>query len=504
MGYAAVWQDVRGRLDSEGEWNPFFNEAKDGSDTIDWIAAQPWSNGKVAMIGGSYGGMVQWLAAKESNSHLKGLISLVAPGDFYEDFIYEGGVFALGAGAMWSVFIDGKQVNAGDMFKAPWSQVFNQLPVTEALAPTGRNPRFFRDWLSHPLYDNYWKQVSWSGNFEQFDFPVLHVGGWFDIFQKGTVENFRRMSTRAAPGARNKQELIMGPWAHQGQDRSKVGDIDFGPGSTLSLGAFLPWLNQVLKGENTPATNQAAVRVFTMGENQWHEYEAWPVPGTTYVSYYFHGQGKANTGAGDGVLNSLKPANKEPGDHYIYDPANPVPTNGGGNCCWPQIVPWGPLDQRFIELRSDVLVYSTPPLEQDVRVTGPVEIKLWISSSAPDTDFTGKLVDVAPDGFAMNLTDGIQRLAYRKSYERAELLKPGTPAEITIDLWNTSHLFLKGHRIRVEIASSNFPRYSRNLNTGRQPETETQMRKAEQTILHDAKHPSRIILPVLQSQAGGK
>lgn len=495
-GYVAVWQDVRGRFDSEGEWLPFFHEGKDGDDTIQWIVSQPWSDGRVIMLGGSYAGMVQWLAAKEHNPHLKGLIASVTPGDFYEDFLHEGGAFALGAAAMWSVFVDGRMINPSEVSKYPWDKVFLQLPVSGSLTIGHRDPRFFRDWIAHPTYDDYWQRLSWDKEFEKFNFPVLHIGGWFDIFQKGTIENFRRMSSRAGSSARTTQQLIIGPWGHQGQDERKVGDVDFGPESTLDVKLILSWLDHYFKGANKSELNQP-VRVFTMGENKWNEYEAWPVPGTTYVDYYFHSHGRANGSGGDGVLTKAKPSKSETSDRYTYDPMNPVPTRGGGNCCWPEVVAWGPLDQRSIEQRNDVLVYSTPTLEEDLRVTGPVLIKLWISSSASDTDFTGKLVDVAPDGVAINLTDGIQRVSYRNSISRAEAIKPGKSYEVTIDLWNTSHVFLRGHRLRVEISSSNFPRYSRNLNTGGQPETDVQMRKAQQTVFHRLRLPSRIVLPIL-------
>ena len=500
-GYVGVWQDVRGRFDSEGAWVPFFNESKDGNDTIQWIVSQTWSDGRVIMLGGSYSGMVQWLAAKEHNPHLRGLITLVTPGNFYEDFLHEGGAFAFAAAAMWSVFVDGKMINPSEVEGYPWDKVFTQTPVSNSLTIGHHDPRFFRDWIAHPTNDDYWQRVSWDEDFEKFDFPVLHIGGWFDIFQKGTIENFSRMTSRAKLLARATQRLIIGPWGHQGQEERKIGEMDFGSESTLDLTQALGWLDRYFKGANTSKVDKP-VKVFTMGENKWNEYSAWPVPGTRYVNYYFHSQGRANGSGGDGQLSTVKPNKVESPDRYTYDPMNPVPTTGGGNCCWPQVLAWGPLDQRSLEQRNDVLVYSTPILKDDLRVTGPVTIKLWITSSAPDTDFTGKLVDVAPNGFAMNLTDGIQRIAYRKSTSRPEAVKPGTVCEVTIDLWNTSHVFLKGHRLRVEISSSNFPRYSRNLNTGRQPETEVEMRKAQQTVFHQLKLPSRIVLPILSKTIG--
>ncbi len=497
-GFVGVWQDVRGRFDSEGEWKPFFNEGKDGYDTIEWISAQSWSNGNVVMFGGSYVGMAQWLAAKEMNPHLKGLITIVTPGDFYDDFFYEGGAFLQSAGVMWGTFVDGKGINIEAMSNSPWDQVFKYLPVADSLKVLNRDPAYFREWINHPTYDAYWKRLSWDEEFERFEFPVMHIGGWYDVFQKGTIENFRRMSTRARLGARNQQHLLIGPWAHQGQESGKLGEFDFGDQARLNLAAIVnTFLDQYFSNNPGNGARLPAVRVFTMGENRWHEYETWPPPGVTYVDYYFHSAGRAKRTSLNGVLNAAMPARSEAPDKFTYDPANPVPTKGGNNCCWPDAVSWGPFDQREIENRDDVLVFTSDPLTQDLRITGPVQIKLWVASSAPDTDFTGKLVDVYPNEMAMNLTDGIQRIAYRNSSEKPQMLKPGTPAQITIDLWNTSHVFRKGHRIRVEISSSNFPRYSRNLNTGRQSEVETRMKKADQTVFHDRQRPSRIILPVL-------
>ena len=495
-GYVSVWQDVRGRFDSEGEWLPFFHEGQDGNDTIEWVSSQSWSDGQVIMVGGSYAGMVQWLAAKEHNPHLRGLITSVTPGDFFEDFLHEGGAFALGAAAMWSVFVDGRNINQSEVLKYPWDRVFATLPVSNSLTIGNRDPRFFRDWIAHPTYDAYWQRLSWDKEFEKFDFPVLHIGGWFDIFQKGTIENFRRMTARADSSTGAAQQLIIGPWGHQGQDERRVGEVDFGPDSTLDLNLIWSWLDHHFKGDNRNAVNPR-VRIFTMGQNKWNEYAEWPIPDARYVNYYFHSDGHANSSRGDGTLTTVKPSPREPPDRYTYDPRNPVPTRGGGNCCWPEVIPWGPLDQRPIEQRNDVLVYSTPALENDLNVTGPVLIKLWITSSARDTDFTGKLVDVAPDGVAINLTDGIQRVSYRNSTSRFEPIRPGSLYEITLDLWNTSHVFLRGHRLRVEISSSNFPRYSRNLNTGRQSEAGLEIQKAEQTIFHRQKLPSRIVLPIL-------
>ncbi len=493
-GYVGVWQDVRGRFDSEGDWVPFVHEADDGFDAIQWAATQPWSDGRVFMLGGSYVAMVQWLAASRHNPHLAGLITMVSPGDFYEDFLWEGGAFNFGAAALWTTFVDGRGLVTLDSL--PWEQALTRLPLREAVRAVGHDPAAFRQWIAHPTDDAFWRAIRWDGDFSRFDFPVLHIGGWFDVFQKGTVENFRRMTTRARPSARSRQHLVIGPWGHTGWENSKVGAVDFGASSVLGMG---PMVSRFLDRYARGRTDQTlpAVRVFLMGANEWREYPSWPAPGTRSVSYYFRGAGRANGSEGDGLLAAERPRADEPADRFRYDPANPVPTTGGGNCCWPNIVAWGPLDQRAVEARPDVLVYSTPPLEEDVQVLGPVQLELWIASSAPNTDFTGKLVDVAPDGFAMNLTDGILRVSHRDGSTRPRPLRPGAPTAITVDLWNTGHVFRKGHRIRVEVSSSNFPRYSRNLNTDALPETTATFVVADQTVFHDAARPSRLILPVI-------
>jgi len=484
-GYVAVWQDVRGRFDSEGTWEPFVAEADDGFDAIAWAAAQPWSDGQVFMLGGSYVAMVQWLAAKRHPPSLAGLITLVSPGDFYEDFFWEGGAFSFGSAALWSTYVDGKGLV--DLAPLPWDSAFRQLPLVAAVRTVGHETRAFHDWITHPANDGYWRRLRWNEDIPAFDFPVLHIGGWFDVFQKGTIENFRRMATGAVPRARVQQHLVVGPWGHTSYEQTGVGAVDFGAHSVLGMTPLvMRWLDRYARGNTRESF--PAVRVFMMGENQWREYPAWPAPGTRSTSYFLRSGGRANGADGDGVLLTQRPPAREAADRYRYDPANPVPTKGGGNCCWADIIAWGPLDQRPIESRPDVLVYSTPPLEEDVKALGPVQLVLWVASTAPGTDFTGKLVDVAPDGIALNLTDGIQRLTR---------IRRGSPTEVLVDLWNTGHVFKRGHRIRLEVSSSNFPRYARNLNTGKSPETTTAMAIAGQTVFHDAARPSRLIISTI-------
>jgi hypothetical protein len=381
----------------------------------------------------------------------------------------------------------------------PWPELFRRLPVESAAAAAGFEPQVYRDWIDHPARDAYWQSMSWREAYPQLAIPVMHVGGWFDIFQKGTVENFVKMRTEAPAVARGSQRLIMGPWAH-GAFGPKVGEVDFGPQSVVDVRAkVLRWLDHHIRGEQNGADRDPPVEIFVMGVNQWRTEKTWPPVEAKPSKYFLHSQGKANTLDGDGLLSLADPGD-EVVDQFDYDPANPVPTSGGGTCCAPQLIPWGPQDQRNVEKRNDVLVYTTAPLERDLEVTGPVEVHLFASTSARDTDWTAKLVDVAPDGMAISLTDGILRARYRNSLERPELLTPGKVYEFVIDAENTSNVFLKGHRVRLEISSSSFPRFSRNTNTGNHPEKDSTFAVAHQTIYHDRTRPSSVSLSVRTSR----
>jgi putative CocE/NonD family hydrolase len=302
--------------------------------------------------------------------------------------------------------------------------------------------------------------------------------------------------------ARRGQKILIGPWIHCLGDRgtcSKTGDIDFGPASLIDLrGEELRWFDYWLKGMDNGILDEPRVKVFVMGRNRWREADTWPIPGTRYTRVYFHSRGTANSLEGNGGLGTAAPVN-EPPDTFVYDPGHPVPTLGGSTCCGEDVTPitMGPRDQRPAEERSDVLVYTTPPLEEDMEVTGPVSVVLYAASDARDTDFTAKLVDVFPDGYAMNVAQGIIRARYRDSWERPALLEPGHVYKYAIDLWSTSNCFLRGHRIRVEISSSNFPQFDRNPNTGNPFGLDAELRTATQTVYHDADHPSHILLPVV-------
>lgn len=517
-GYAVVIQDCRGRYASEGEFYAFVNEAADGYDTVEWCAAQPWSTGKVGMYGRSYVGLTQWQAAIARPPHLAAIIPSITAGNYHEGWAYQGGAFELGFNLSWTLSglaTDTLWRRRNDLpdFARIWADHLRaidtmpcaQFPVLplDAYPPlkvAGCAPYYF-DWLAHPSYDEYWRRLDVGPHHAEINLPVLHIGAWYDIFLGGTLGNYVGMRENApSEGARQAQRLIVGPWAHVVPFSHLVGEVDFGRAASQSDfdhdGICLRFFDRWLKDARNGVDDEAPVRVFVMGRNVWRDEAAWPLARARQVPYYLHSGGRANGLSGDGALGMEEPAD-EPPDYYVYNPRDPVPTRGGALCCYPAAIAPGAYDQRPVEARPDVLVYTTPPLDEPVEVTGPVSVILYAATSAPDTDFTAKLVDVDPSGYARNLTDSIVRARYRESRARASLVTPGVVYEYTIDLWATSNVFLAGHRIRLEISSSNFPRFDRNLNTGRPIASEAETRPALQTIFHDQQRRSRLILPIV-------
>lgn len=495
-GYAFVAQDCRGRYDSDGAFYPWHQEANDGYDTQEWIARQPWCNGHIGMTGGSYLGLVQWLSAVHGSPHLKCIAPRVITSNFYDSPNYSGGAFQLALNMLWGFGRLGR-VNQ-NVAHYDWPELFRTLPLITADEVAGRDLPFWKDWVKHSSYDDYWREVSIEERYDRIKVPALIMGGWYDLYSKQAFTNFNGMSKHGGTKkAREETRLIMGPWPHPLSTSTKTGDIDFGPQSKIDLEAIEEgWLSCWLKDDVDAKPDLPPIRLFVMGANVWRDEHEWPLARTQWAEYYLHSNGKANSLLGDGEL-STEPPGKEPTDQFTYDPDNPVPTIGGNNCCSPDIMPWGPYDQRPVERRKDVLVYTTPPLEADMEVTGPIVVKLFASTSARDTDFTAKLLDVHPSGYAMNLCDGILRARYRESFEKPKLLKPRKVYEFAIDLWVTGNLFKEGHRIRVEISSSNFPRFDRNPNTGHPFGSDAQGKKATQTVYHDGERASHILLPVI-------
>jgi len=507
-GYVVFLQDVRGRYTSDGEWYPFLHESEDGYDTIEWIAAQPYSNGKVGMFGASYVGATQVLAAIAHPPHLAGICPVVTASNYHDGWTYQGGAFEQWFDESWTSGLaqdtvahqvermpsSPEDVNALPLTAYP---IFNRNPASVIDASTSAVAPYFLDWLAHPSYDDYWKRWSIEEHYADIRVPALHVGAWYDIFLGGSLRNYMGLKAGAATEeARKGQHLLVVIGGHAGSGR-KIGAVDFGPEAEKvdEDEITLRWYDFLFKGVQNEFAAKP-IRIFVMGTNQWRDEDDWPLARAKATKYFLHSLGGAISGRGNGLLSTSAPG-IEPSDKFAYDPAKPVPTIGGPLCCDSEHLAPGPRDQRSVEERDDVLVYSTPPLDHDLEVTGPVRLEFFASSSAVDTDFTAKLVDVSPDGAAINLTEGILRARYRDSQATPTALTPGQVYSLSIDLWATSNVFRAGHRLRLELSSSNFPRFDRNLNTGELAANSAKWATATNTIFHDKAHPSALILPVV-------
>ena len=516
QGYSVVIQDTRGRYTAEGEFYCFRDDINDGYDTVEWAAAQPWSSGKVGMYGSSYVGATQWLAALARPPHLTAIIPNVTASNYHEGWAYQGGAFELGFNVSWTLgsLALANFKNLASVKNVPLER---EQMLVEAIDSMGNSFRhsplkefphlkdgladYFYDWIAHPDYDEYWKKLSIEEHHSEIAVPSLNIGGWYDIFLGGSIRNYLGMrETAGSEDARRGHKLLIGPWLHSSRGGSLVGSHYFGSAAdagALDLdGIHFKWFDYWLKGIDNGILDEPPVRIFVMGDNVWREEQEWPLARARPTEYYFHSGGKANSLQGNGTLSTEPPTEESP-DIFLFNPADPVPTKGGQLCCNAYFVANGAFDQSEIEAREDVLVYTTPPLQQEVEVTGPLTVTLWAATSAKDTDFTAKLVDVCEDGCARNLTDGIIRARYRDSSSSPSLLEPGKAYRYTIDLWATSNVFKAGHRIRVEISSSNFPRFDRNTNTGNLIAEDKEFKPALQTVLHDREHPSHITLPIV-------
>jgi hypothetical protein len=510
-GYLVVIQDVRGRFASEGEWRPFAFEGVDGCDSVEWAASLPGSNGNVGMWGMSYVGLTQWMAAMQSPPHLKALVPSITWADARDGVQWRGGALELGSMANWGLgtgFDDlfkrhaaappaelGRHLNAlvGEINALP-TEGYRALPLND-FAPfrrLGIGDMFF-DLVPHPFSRDLTAPYSVATAYNQVKVPALNVGGWYDIFAQGTIQNFVALRTAGSTEAARQSRLVIGPWSHMNQSHV-VGELDFGFKAQMGwidlqydmTALTQRWFDYWLKGIENGVTSDPPIKLFVMGENVWRDEQEWPLARTQYTPYYLHS---------GGMLTPQPPGAADPADHYAYDPEQPVPTRGGA-ILMNRVFGDAATDQRPIEARPDVLLYTTEALAHDTEVTGPITVRLWAVSDAPDTDFVARLVDVHPDGFAQPLTDGIIRARYRDGDVPA-LIEPGRPYCYTIDLWSTANVFGAGHRIRLHVTSSSFPRWDRNLNTGAPFGTDSQPRVAHQTILHDAAHPSQVILPII-------
>jgi uncharacterized protein len=488
-GFALVIEDVRGRFASEGVFRPLDQEGPDGEDTINWIVRQPWSNGKIGMMGGSYLGIAQWRAALRGNPHLLAIFPGTSGDDAYYDLFYSrGGALQLGHRLLWMA----ENMRTPGVLLPNFADYVHHVPLRTAdRFAVGRPIDFFQAALNHPMYDGLWRKYSTRAELDRIHTPVFAVGGWFDNFAESDLDAFSTLRRLGRPAY-----IVIGPWPHNMGDRFP--GVSFGRNAYLPLrGLQLAWFDHWLGSAKGGLADMPPARYFTMGINRWQASDEWPPSNSHIVPFYLASRGAANTVRGNGLLRR-EPRREDNADEFVYDPRNPVPTDGGPVCCNPRLIPAGPLDQRPLERRPDVLVYTTPPLKRPLEVTGIVRAVLYVSTSAPDTDFTAKLVDVYPDGAARELTDGILRLRYRRGLDHLEFAHPGDVYEITIDLGVTSNVFLRGHRIRLDISSSNFPRFDRNPNTGRRVADDTEWRIARQTVHHGGLLASALRLPVVE------
>ena len=523
-GYVVLSQDCRARFESEGDYyNPLFQEVQDGYDTVEWAARQPWSNGRVGTTGQSYLGATQYTLATNNPlpPQLQAMAPVSASSDFHQSWVYHtGGAMEWGWMVPYAIHkgrntlerlgrsdllaqMDDYVLEPGNFGRPLKDEWFRHLPLKDWIGRLQETAPYFREYFEQELDGPYWWQLNLLRNLEGIKIPLFHVSSWYDIFLEGALNAYRAITEQGgSETARRNQKLLVGPWAHiRPYTRATsvdTGDIDFGPEAQIELHDHLRrWFDYWLKDIDTGIMDEPPVYIFVMGggvtgNGRWRHENEWPLARTHYTRYYLHSDGSANTRSGDGTLSTVPPG-AEPPDRYVYDPADPAPTLRGNTL----MIPHGAADQRSTEDRSDVLVYTSDPLEHDLELTGPIKVQLFAASSAVDTDFTAKLVDVRPDGYAQNIQDGIIRARYRSSARQPTFITPGQVYEYTIDLWATSQVFRAGHRLRVEISSSNFPRFDRNPNTGAPLGEDTRLETAQQTVQHRGDYPSHIVLPVI-------
>ncbi len=495
-GYAVVIEDVRGRFASQGVFGSTAQEGPDGNDTLNWIAAQPWSDGRVGMAGSSYLGVAQWWAAIQGNPHLVTISPMCSGDDEYLDRFYStGGALQVGHRLLWLA----ENLTPPSHVKPLFQSYISHLPLQTAdVLATGEVLPAWRTALAHPSYDNYWKNLSIREKISRVTVPVLSFGGWFDEYVESDLHAFSQLSKQ-----HEMVETWIGPWSHN--PGWKFPTRDFGPQSWIPIrDVQADWFDHWITGKPTGSVAEpgfSSLHIFVMGPNIWREEHEWPLARTRYTPVYLNSNGHANSLAGDGALQ-WQPVRNSSNDSFNYDPKDPAPTAGGAICCEPTILPPGPLDQSAVERRNDVLVYTSEPLTENLEVTGTVRAVLYIATSVNDTDFTVKLVDVRPNGNPLLVTDGIQRLRYRLSLDQPVFVQRNAAYQITVDAGVTSYVFAPGHRIRLEVSSSNFPRFDRNMNSMGANAAEGKTIKAHQTVFHKQGYPSALILPVIPNGGG--
>jgi len=536
QGYVAAVQDMRGKYESEGRYRWTAHDRQDGYDTVNWLAEQSWSTGKVGTYGCSYRGENQiQLAAERHPNHVAAVPmfagAMYTHGDRHRNWATNnGGAFELAMIFTWfrekgwslrPSYPTGTPRD--DLLRATKAfdlrprlpdideaALWTELPVVDLMRRSQAPPNLWEDLVSHAPDDPWWQQYGFVTDADRFDVPALQVASWYDYGVSEALALFNLFQSNAVSAtARENQFVIIAPTTHcdhhEATAETVVGERNVGDARLGYWRLYLDWFDHWLRGEDTGVTDRRPVQYYLMGQNEWRSADAWPLPNADRTKYYLHSDGHANSRMGDGRLSTERPSDGAPGspagkastDTFVYDPASPVPTVGGQACCTQTPQAEGAWDQRAVEMRDDVLVYTSSPLDEDIEVTGPIQATIYLSSSAPDTDVTVKLVDVAPDGTAYNIQEGIQRVRYREGYDRVTGMEEGEVYRVEVNLHATSNAFAAGHRIRVEVSSSNFPRFTRNLNTGGNNHTDTTWSTARNTIHHSAEHPSHIVLPII-------
>jgi hypothetical protein len=480
-GYAVALVDCRGRYDSGGTWTPYVNDPQDGYDAQQWLGSQPWCNGKIGTFGLSYNAFTSYMAAPLGSRYLQCIFARSGQQTNF-GHLYNDGVMQLNV-----VFEFGLHTKQGSQTQRIFPvdhPHYRRLPLIDAVDDFP-GVEHVKDWFEHSRYDDYWKAYGVKGKYPRITAPAYFITGWYDNLLHENWRNFTGFRQHGgSEAARRGTKILVGDWAHGGSSRY--------PGL---LDLKLRWCDHWLKGIENGIDREPPIKLYVMGRDAWRNEDEWPLARTRYTRFHLHSDGHANSLRGDGTLSTSPPAADAPPDRFVYDPENPVYTLGGQISTHGEVR--GPKDRRSVQQREDVLVYTTGPLPEDLEVTGPVELELHFASSAVDTDFTGTLSDVHPDGTAIHVCEGIRGVTFRESLEHPTPIEPGKPYRLAISLWETSMVFEAGHRVRLEISSSNFPRYARNQNTGLPLGTSALVKKAHQTVYHDAQRPSCLILPVI-------
>ena len=492
-GYAAAIQDVRGRYDSEGEWEPFFHEAGDGRAAQAWLAARDFCNGSIALMGRSYEGYCVWMSTFDHHPAVKAIIPIVALPDPVINVPWQNGSVFWNM-ITWALLVHGRTNQDVEQFD--WESVYGFRPLNRLDEKLGFENPAWRAWMEHHTKDDYWKRACYMHRMAELDLPALHICGWYDDDGPSTYNNYPN-ARRLAKSA-DEQYLLIGPWPHATNTKTIIHGVDFGPEETIDIDGFiLDWLDKQIGGRVENWGDRGRCRIFIMGENAWHDLPDWPPPPPPEVeehALYLHSGGRANSLMGDGVLSAQPPVDEQPADEYIYDPDHPTPYLYDAGT----LQVGGPFDARPVQRRDDVLCYTTEPLGEDMLLCGRVFAELWVSSSAEDTEFCAMLCDVYPNGEARQLCDGNVRLALRDSLEKPDPVPPNEVVKVRIDMWATGARIFRGHRLRLQVASAAMPKFAAHTNTLDPPGSAEKVVIATNRVRHDEAHPSRLLLPVAE------